>query len=186
MKTEEEKQLEAWKYTEGFLNNLLKVWGVVVLGLVVVGGIAWKCPPTNRVAVAVSQNSVDIWHYPVKEIRVVDGDTSEVTLDLGMGIQAFKMVRILGVDTPEKNTPAGKAVKGAIERWVARESPLVAKYTKEDKFGGRFDGDLIGASGGSLAAFLLEQGLGRSYNGERKPEWTIDALRDIERKANGL
>ena len=40
----------------------------------------------------------------VKINRVVDGDTIDVTLDLGFSLTKKERVRIAGVDTPEKRT----------------------------------------------------------------------------------
>ena len=40
----------------------------------------------------------------VKINRVVDGDTIDVTIDLGFDLTKKERVRIAGVDTPEKRT----------------------------------------------------------------------------------
>ena len=40
----------------------------------------------------------------VKINRVIDGDTIDVTLDLGFSLTKKERVRIAGVDTPEKRT----------------------------------------------------------------------------------
>ena len=40
----------------------------------------------------------------VKINRVVDGDTIDVTIDLGFDLMKKERVRIAGVDTPEKRT----------------------------------------------------------------------------------
>lgn len=42
--------------------------------------------------------------YDAKLIRVVDGDTIEVNIDLGFDVSINTMVRLLGVDTPEIRT----------------------------------------------------------------------------------
>ena len=40
----------------------------------------------------------------VKVNRVVDGDTIDVTIDLGFDLMKKERVRVAGVDTPEKRT----------------------------------------------------------------------------------
>lgn len=41
-------------------------------------------------------------------LRVIDGDTFEVLIDLGFGVSQKFSVRLDGIDTPEKNTVKGK------------------------------------------------------------------------------
>ena len=46
-----------------------------------------------------------MWTYRAKVVRVVDGDTVDVDIDLGFGIwQKNERVRIMGIDTPESRT----------------------------------------------------------------------------------
>ena len=46
-----------------------------------------------------------MWTYRAKVIRVIDGDTVDVDIDLGFGIwQKNERVRIMGIDTPESRT----------------------------------------------------------------------------------
>ncbi len=43
--------------------------------------------------------------YDVKVIKVVDGDTVDVDIDLGFGVTLTdERVRIMGIDTPESRT----------------------------------------------------------------------------------
>ena len=45
------------------------------------------------------------YNFRVTEInRVLDGDTIDVTIDLGFDLYKKERVRIAGVDTPEKRT----------------------------------------------------------------------------------
>jgi len=55
------------------------------------------------VMVPPSRNSC--YNFRVVEVnKVVDGDTIDVTIDLGFGIYKKERVRIAGIDTPEKRT----------------------------------------------------------------------------------
>ena len=45
------------------------------------------------------------YNFRIIEInRVVDGDTLDVTIDLGFDLYKKERVRVAGVDTPEKRT----------------------------------------------------------------------------------
>lgn len=41
------------------------------------------------------------WTYRAEVVRVVDGDTLEIRLDLGFKVYHVARVRLIGVDTPE-------------------------------------------------------------------------------------
>ena len=45
------------------------------------------------------------YRYKCVLVRVVDGDTIDINLDLGFGVWLFKQrVRLMGIDTPESRT----------------------------------------------------------------------------------
>jgi len=73
--------------------------------------------------------------FPATLIRVVDGDTLRLTLDLGFHIRRLDQpYRLLRIDAPEMNTEAGKAAKGWLEMFLI-EKPLTAQTFKSDSFG---------------------------------------------------
>ena len=46
-----------------------------------------------------------MYEYKTKLVRVVDGDTVDVDIDLGFGVWLRNQrIRIYGIDTPEKRT----------------------------------------------------------------------------------
>ena len=46
-----------------------------------------------------------MYEYKCKVLKVVDGDTVDVDIDLGFGVWLHKeRVRIMGIDTPESRT----------------------------------------------------------------------------------
>ena len=51
------------------------------------------------------RNRTIMYEYKCKVVRVVDGDTVDVDIDLGFGVWLHKeRVRIIGIDTPESRT----------------------------------------------------------------------------------
>ena len=72
------------------------------------------------------------YNFRVVEInRVVDGDTIDVTIDLGFDLYKKERVRVAGVDTPEKRTrdDEEKALGYDATHWL------------EDKLNGAISGD---------------------------------------------
>lgn len=100
--------------------------------------------------------------YDVKVIKVVDGDTVDVDIDLGFGIcLKDERVRIMGIDTPESRTSDkvedlfGEAAKARLKALMKNGGKLI---TTEDKSGE----DMKGKFGRILGDFKVE------YNGEMK------------------
>jgi micrococcal nuclease len=82
-----------------------------------------------------------IYIYKAELIRVVDGDTVDLIIDLGFDTQRKERFRLYGIDAPEMNTLAGKAAKAWL--WEVLQ-PLEAIYVqtiqletkaKRDKYG---------------------------------------------------
>lgn len=80
--------------------------------------------------------------------RIVDGDTIDVTFDLGFGICKSERIRVAGVDTPEKRTrnleekelgiQASEWLECQLEGAIAGEEDLVIRTELEGgkgKFG---------------------------------------------------
>ena len=77
--------------------------------------------------------------YDVKVLKVVDGDTVDVDIDLGFGITLTdERVRIMGIDTPESRTSDrvedlfGEAAKARLKELMKGNVKLI---TTEDKHG---------------------------------------------------
>ena len=93
-----------------------------------------------------------MYEYKVKVVRVIDGDTVDVDIDLGFGICLKKeRVRIMGIDTPESRTrdkvekKFGLAAKARLKSLLGKSSILKTQISKkgEDMKGkfGRILGD---------------------------------------------
>ena len=91
------------------------------------------------------------YEYKCKILRIVDGDTVDVDIDLGFGVWMHKeRVRIVGIDTPESRTRDteekifGLAAKEYLKGLLPIGSIQIIK-TQKDKTGkfGRILGDFI-------------------------------------------
>lgn len=98
--------------------------------------------------------------YAVQEVvRVIDGDTVQMRVDVGFYLSFEHRFRILGVDTPERGQPGFHEATAFVEAWCEKyRGSLRVETHKADSFG-RWLADLYGP-GGSLWQALVEAGLG--------------------------
>ena len=119
--------------------------------------------------------------YDVVVIKVVDGDTVDVDIDLGFGVcLKDERVRIMGIDTPESRTSDrvedlfGEAAKARLKELMKHGGKLI---TTEDRKGedmkgkfGRILGDFRVADGRKVTEILIEEGHAVAYFGGSKEE----------------
>jgi micrococcal nuclease len=101
--------------------------------------------------------------YRVAGIRkVVDGDTIDAVLDVGLNLTATIRFRLLGVDTPERGQPGADEATAFVRVWLADSHGLTVRTQKADSFG-RWLGDLHREDGTCLSRALLDAGLAVPY-----------------------
>lgn len=83
---------------------------------------------------------MDLYNYKAKVLDVVDGDTLDVSVDLGFDISTKIRVRLYGVNAPESRTidlvekTAGLASKEFVKSWVAScNGDVVITTIKDEK-----------------------------------------------------
>ena len=85
-----------------------------------------------------------VYEYSCKIVRVVDGDTVDVDIDLGFGVWMHKeRIRLYGIDTPESRTrdleekKFGLLAKKQVEHFLPKDSiqTLVTVKDKAGKYG---------------------------------------------------
>tara|TARA_B100000941_G_scaffold216567_1_gene159509 strand:- start:659 stop:1093 length:435 start_codon:yes stop_codon:yes gene_type:complete len=121
-----------------------------------------------------------MWTYRAKVIRVIDGDTVDVDVDLGFGIwQKNERVRIMGIDTPESRTrnkiekKFGLAAKAKLKSLLGKNTVLKTTINKKGvdmkgKFG-RVLGDFIHNSK-PVSKIMCETGHAVAYFGGAKAD----------------
>ena len=119
-----------------------------------------------------------MWTYRAKVVRVIDGDTVDVDIDLGFGIwQKNERVRIMGIDTPESRTrdkiekKFGLAAKAKLKSILGKTTVLKTTINKKGvdmkgKFG-RVLGDFL-QDDKSVAKTMCETGHAVAYFGGAK------------------
>ena len=134
----------------------------------------------------------------VKINRVVDGDTIDVTIDLGFDLYKKERVRVAGVDTPEKRTrnleekalgiDATVWLKSKLEESIKGDEELIIRTELKGGVGkyGRLLGWLyVGDSDISLNEQMITEGYAHSYDGGTK-NMDLEALRVIRRSFGTL
>ena len=121
-----------------------------------------------------------MWTYRAKVIRVIDGDTVDVDIDLGFGIwQKNERVRIMGIDTPESRTrnkiekKFGLAAKAKLKTLLGKDTVLRTTINKKGvdmkgKFG-RVLGDFLDGVR-PISKIMCETGHAVAYFGGAKAD----------------
>ena len=138
-----------------------------------------------------------MYEYKTKVVRVIDGDTVDVDIDLGFGVWLKKeRVRIMGIDTPESRTrdkvekKFGLASKARLKSLLGKDPVLKTQVSKkgEDMKGkfGRILGDFTVYYSNvdawrPVTQILVEEGHAVPYFGGSKDEVEAQHLANRER-----
>ena len=139
------------------------------------------------------------YNFRVTEInRVLDGDTIDVTIDLGFELFKKERVRIAGVDTPEKRTKnleekalgldATNWLKDKLEGAISGDDDLIIRTELVGgvgKYGRLLGWCYIGDDTVSLNEQMIEEGYAHAYDGGTK-DMNLEKLREIRRSFGTL
>ena len=130
--------------------------------------------------------------------KVLDGDTIDVTIDLGFDLYKKERVRIAGVDTPEKRTRdleekelgihATNWLKEKLEGAISGDDDLVIRTELvggTGKYGRLLGWCYIGDAELSLNEQMITEGYAWSYDGGTKSK-DFEELREIRRSFGTL
>jgi micrococcal nuclease len=138
-----------------------------------------------------------MYEYQVEIVKVVDGDTVDVNIDLGFGVWLRKeRVRLYGIDTPESRTrdivekKYGLFAKEYLKALLGKKSTLVTKKDGKGKFG-RILGEFIvydaeTDSYRSVNTMMVEKHIAVKYFGQSKEDIESDHLVNRTRLAEQL
>jgi micrococcal nuclease len=144
-------------------------------------------------------NRKSCYNFRVTEInRVLDGDTIDVTIDLGFDLYKKERVRVAGVDTPEKRTrdleekalgiDATNWLKEKLEETINGDGELSVRTELVGGVGkyGRLLGWLyIDDSEISLNEQMITEGYAWAYDGGTKQK-DFEVLREVRRSFGTL
>ena len=137
-----------------------------------------------------------MYEYKVKEVvKVVDGDTVDLVLDLGFGLYKKERVRVAGIDAPESRTrdkqekQYGLAAKAWMKGMLSDCEGLTVRTEKDGKYGRMlgwlYKEDLC------INTRMIEAGFAWAYDGGKKLEGidrfvSLDEARDKYKELHGL
>lgn len=108
--------------------------------------------------------------YHARCVRVIDGDTVELDVDLGFEIRFLQRFRIVGIDTPEifgvrkdsSEYAAGMAAKLRVEELIlGKDLEVETERDRTDKYG-RYLGRIV-VAGVDVGQTLIAEGLATVY-----------------------
>lgn len=110
-----------------------------------------------------------MYKYKAKVERVIDGDTLEVTIDLGFKITTFQKLRLAGINTPEtynvkkdsEEYQKGILSKNYVEKRISENNNMILIETEKvpEKYGRYVTKVFLEDSGKTLNDELVENGL---------------------------
>ena len=134
-----------------------------------------------------------MYEYKAQVLRIIDGDTLAVNIDLGFDVWIHnEVIRLNGIDTPEVRTTDpvekffGTLAKNRIKEYLDNDGTtgavtLVSKTFKKEKYG-RVTADLkVQGQIRSLCAVLVGEGYAVPYHGQSKESIDRDHLANRER-----
>ena len=134
-----------------------------------------------------------MYTYFVKSVdRVVDGDTIDISIDLGFDLTKKERVRLAGIDTPEKRTKdlaekrMGFEATEFLEMHLREATYLTVKTEKDGKYGRmlgwlyKYPEDTM-----SINQLMIDKGYAWAYDGGTK-EKNLDDLLAKRGKTDGV
>ena len=112
--------------------------------------------------------------YPARVVQLHDGDTVTLDVDLGFGIGIFGhsfdgktqlSCRVYGINAPELSTAAGKVALAYAQTLLSPGDRVTVLSHLWDKYGGRFDGEIIRSDGSSFGQLMLDAGQAVVFTG---------------------
>jgi micrococcal nuclease len=113
-----------------------------------------------------------MYTYMAEVVRILDGDTIEVIIDLGFKVYWKTKIRLAGIDAPEKDTPAGQVAIDALRFMIASSKVrIVTEKDKQEKFG-RYLATVYPFAGNgegvSVNELMVIGGYAREYEGGKR------------------
>ena len=132
-----------------------------------------------------------MYEYRVKKVvKVVDGDTVDIEIDLGFDLTKKERCRVAGIDTPECRTrnkvekQYGKAAALFMKGKLASATNLRVKTEKDGKYGRMLGYFWCDEYDVSLNQLMIDEGFAWAYDGGTKKEFDKDKhLLDERRKS---
>jgi len=129
-----------------------------------------------------------MYEYACTVERIVDGDTIDVTLDLGFSVSYKSRVRLYGIDTPESRTrnkdekARGKLASVFLTKAIELADQVVIRTELKDSRGkfGRVLGTVV-CDGEDVNQGMVDGGFAVKYYGQSKADVESEHLINRQR-----
>lgn len=112
-----------------------------------------------------------MYEYSAKLIKVIDGDTVDLEVDLGFSITVRDRFRLDGIDTPERGQPGYQEAKTFVTKLLSMKKIVIRTAKAREKYG-RYLAEVFVESAGpietSVNAILVAKKLAVPYDGGKK------------------
>ena len=127
-----------------------------------------------------------MFEYKCKIVRVVDGDTVDVDIDLGFGVWLQKQrIRLYGIDTPESRTrdleekKYGLAAKDFLTKWLSGGGITIKTHKDAKGKFGRILGELW-CFDVNVNQKMIDEHHAVKYHGQSKEEIAEEHIKNRE------
>ena len=134
---------------------------------------------------------MDLYAYRCKVVKIIDGDTVDVDIDLGFGVWQHKQrIRLYGIDTPESRTrdkvekQYGLKAKEFLTGMLDDDGGILLKTRKDGK--GKF-GRILGElwrttnyADKSINEYMIEKHHAVRYHGQSKQSIEEEHIKNRE------
>jgi micrococcal nuclease len=106
-----------------------------------------------------------MYQYKAKVLNVVDGDTVDVSIDLGLQIHSIQRIRLYGIDTPERGQPGFSEATDRLKQLILNKNVLIKTY-KISKYG-QYLGEIM-FDEMNINQMMITEGHAKKYFGGTK------------------
>jgi len=106
-----------------------------------------------------------VYQYKAKVLNVVDGDTIDVSVDLGLQIHTLQRIRLYGIDTPERGQPGFLEASDRLKYLILDKNVIIKTY-KVSKYG-QYLGEIM-FDEMNINEMMITEGHAKKYFGGTK------------------
>jgi micrococcal nuclease len=113
-------------------------------------------------------------------LKVIDGDTVALDIDLGFYTHEHMSCRLAGINARELRDPGGKEARDYLASMLKVGDEVVVASLKPDKYAGRFDGIIYDSDSADVNALMVATGYAARWDGRGDrpvPPWPILEVR---------
>jgi endonuclease YncB( thermonuclease family) len=126
---------------------------------------------------------INMYEYKVTEVvKVIDGDTIDVVVDLGFSLFKKERVRLAGIDTPESRTrdleekAFGLEAKEYLKENLNNATNILITTEKDGKYGRMLGWITLNDDITSFNQLMIDRGYAWEYDGGKKEKNFSDLL----------